>query len=48
LWTFREIKRPNKYSGYATLMSKIIESEPSTYEEAVKHQVQKDAIIEEY
>ena len=46
--TFRESKRPNKYSSYATLMSKINESKPSTYEEAIKHQVWKYVVIEEY
>jgi hypothetical protein len=44
----RESKRPHKFSSYVALMSKIIDSEPSTYEEAAKQQVWKDAMMEEY
>lgn len=43
--TFRESKSSKKYSGYATMMYKIIEFEPSTYEKVVEHQVWKDAMI---
>jgi hypothetical protein len=32
--TFRESKRPNRFSSYMALMSHIIDSEPSSYEEA--------------
>jgi hypothetical protein len=32
--TFRESKRPHKFSSYLALMSHIIDSEPSSYEEA--------------
>ena len=32
--TFRESKRPHRYSCYAVAMSHIIDSEPSCYEEA--------------
>lgn len=46
--TFRETKKANKYQGYLTVMSTIIETKPCTFEEAVKHQVWKDAIAEEY
>ena len=46
--TFRESKKPNKYQGYLTAMSTIIQNEPSSFEEAVKHQVWKDAMNEEY
>lgn len=46
--TFRESKKPKRYSGYATYMTKLIEVEPSTFEEAVNHQEWKDAINEEY
>jgi hypothetical protein len=34
--SFRESKRPHKFSNYVALMSKIIDSEPSTFEEAAK------------
>jgi hypothetical protein len=46
--SFRERKRPHKFSNYVALMSKIIDSKPSTFEEAAKHQVWKDAMMEEY
>lgn len=46
--TFRESKRPKKYSGYATLMCKIIEYEPSTLVEVAEHQVWRDAMVDEY
>ena len=44
----RESKRPERFSSYVTLMSHIIDSEPTTYEEASRHQVWKDAMMEEY
>jgi hypothetical protein len=34
--TFRESKRPKRYSSYATLMTSLVNAEPSTFEEAVK------------
>lgn len=46
--TFRESKKSKKYSGYAIMMCKIIESEPSTYEEVVEHQGWKDAMAEDF
>jgi hypothetical protein len=46
--SFKESKRPHKFSSYVVLMSKIIDLEPSTYEEAAKQQVWKDAMMEEY
>ena len=45
LETFRESIRPQKYYG---LMSQLISSEPSSYEEATSKQVWVDAMIEEY
>ena len=44
--TFRESKKPNRYQGYLATMSTIVQSEPCTFEEAVKHQVWKDAMNE--
>ena len=41
--TFRESKRPHRYSGYVAFMSKIIDSEPTTFEEDNKLQVWKEA-----
>jgi hypothetical protein len=43
--SFRESKRPHKFSSYVALMRKIIDSEPSTYEEVAKQQVWKDAMM---
>ena len=46
--SFRESKRPQRFSGYFALMSHILDSEPSSYEEAVSQQVWKDAMVDEY
>ena len=46
--TFRESKKSNRYQGYLTTMSTIIQNEPSSFEEAMKQQVWKDAMNEEY
>jgi len=37
--TFRESKKPNRCQGYLTIMSTIIQNEPSSYSDAIKHQV---------
>eukprot|EP00253_Pinus_taeda_P028274 PITA_28274 len=46
--TFRESKKLNRYQGYMTIMSTIIQNEPSSFTDVVKHQVWKDAMIKEY
>ena len=46
--TFRESKKPNRYQGYLTIMSMIIQNKPSSFTHAIKHQVWKDAMAEEY
>ena len=46
--TFCESKKPNRYQGYLTIMSTIIQNNPSSFLDAVKHQVWKDAMTEEY
>ena len=46
--TFRESKKLNRYQGYLAAMSTIVQFEPGSFEEAVKHQVWKDAMHEEY
>ena len=46
--TFHESKKLNRYQGYLTIMSTIIQNEPSSFTDAVKHQVWKDAMTEEY
>ena len=44
--SFRESKKPHKFSSYVALMSNIIDSEPSTFEEVAEKQEWKDAMIE--
>jgi hypothetical protein len=39
---------PQRYSGYAALMSDIVESEPTCFEEANARQVWEDSMMEEY
>ena len=46
--TFRESKKSNRYQGYLAAMNTIVQYEPGTFEEAMKHQVWKDAMNEEY
>jgi hypothetical protein len=46
--SFRESKRPHKFSSYVALMSNIIDSKPSTFEVAAEKQEWKDTIMEEY
>jgi len=46
--TFRESKTLNRYQGYLVAMNTIVQFEPWTFEEAVKHQVWKDVMNEEY
>ena len=35
--TFRQSKKPNRYQGYLTIMSTIIQNEPSSFSDVVKH-----------
>ena len=37
--TFHESKKLSRYQGYLAAMSTIVQSEPGSFEEAVKHQV---------
>jgi hypothetical protein len=46
--SFRESKRPHKFSSYVALMSNIIDSEPSTFEEVVDKSEWMDVMMEEY
>lgn len=46
--TFHESKKSNRYQGYLTTMSTIIQNEPSSFEEVMNQKVWKDAINEEY
>ena len=46
--TFRESMKPNRYQGYLAAMSTIVQSEPRSFEDVVKHQAWKDAMHKEY
>jgi hypothetical protein len=45
--TFRERRPSQKYSIYMALMCNIIDSEPSSFEEALERRVWQDAMMEE-
>ena len=46
--SFKESRRPHRFSSYMALKSHIINYEPSNYEEAANQQVGRDAMMEEY
>eukprot|EP00253_Pinus_taeda_P029049 PITA_29049 len=46
--TFRESKRLKRYYGYVAYITKLIEVEPSSYEDVAKHQEWTNAMQEEY
>jgi len=46
--TFGERKRPKKYSGYATYITKLIEAKLTTFEEVIHEEKWKKATQEEY
>jgi hypothetical protein len=46
--TFKQSKKPKRFSSYATLMTSIVNAEPSTFEEVVKKKEWKEAMMEEY
>jgi hypothetical protein len=46
--TFKERIHPKKFLNYMALMSNIIDSKPSSYQEAADQQVWRDAMMEEY
>jgi hypothetical protein len=46
--TFRESKMPHSFGGYVALMSSISDAKPSSFEEANKLQVWKNAMLGEY
>jgi hypothetical protein len=45
--TFRQSKKPKRFSSYAAHMKIIVNAEPSTFVEAVKHK-EWEAMMEEY
>ena len=44
----RERRQPAKFNDYVALVSQLVDSEPSNYQEAAQHQVWRDAMVEEY
>ena len=44
----RQQRKPTKFNDYVTLVGQLVDSEPSSYQEAVEHHVWKDAMVEEY
>jgi hypothetical protein len=46
--TFRESRPPRKFPQYMALMTNIIDSEPSNFEEAGNQHVWRDAMVEEH
>jgi hypothetical protein len=46
--TFRKSKKPKRFSSYAACMTKIIDEEPNTFEEAVQKKQWKEAMTEEH
>jgi hypothetical protein len=46
--TFRKSKKPKRFSSYAAWMTKLLDEEPTTFEEAVQKKQWKEAMIEEH
>jgi hypothetical protein len=46
--TSRKSKRPKRFSSYATYMTKLLDEEPTTFEEAVQKGQWKEAMVEEH
>jgi hypothetical protein len=46
--TFRQRKKPKGFSSYVTLMTSLVNTEPSTFEEVVKQKEWKEVRMEEY
>ena len=46
--TFRKSRRPKRFSSYATYMTKLLDEEPTTIEEAVQKGQWKEAMMEEH
>ena len=44
----RQQRQLAKFNDYVALVSQLVDSEPSSYQEAIEHQVWKDAMVEEY
>jgi hypothetical protein len=46
--TFRKSKKPKRFSSYAACMTKLLDEEPTTFEEAVQKKQWKEAMTEEH
>jgi hypothetical protein len=46
--TFKKIKRPKIFSSYAAYMTKLLDEEPTTFEEEVQKGQWKEAMTEEH
>jgi hypothetical protein len=46
--TFKTSKKPKRFSSYATYMTKLLNEEPTMFEEAVQKKQYKEAMIEEH
>jgi hypothetical protein len=46
--TFRQRKKPKRFTSYAALMTSLVNAEPSTFEEAIKKKEWKEAMMKEY
>jgi hypothetical protein len=46
--TSRKTKRPKRFSSYASYMTKLLDEEPTTFEEVVKKEQWKEAMAEEH
>lgn len=46
--TFRESKRPSRFTNYVALINDLSKSEPTNISDALKHEVLKDAMSKEY
>jgi hypothetical protein len=46
--TTRQVKRPNPFSSYTTLMCDLLEEEPTCFEESIQRKEWVDAMTEEY
>jgi hypothetical protein len=44
--TSRKTKRLKRFSSYATYMTKLLDEEPTTFEEEVKREQWKEAMVE--
>ena len=44
----RQMRSPERYTGYMALVGECVETEPSSFEDAVQQPIWVDAMVEEY